>query len=141
MQELPGWLAYGHPLVMLATLGIAALALRLGLKLRKARQGQGRRTASDRARHLLFGKIAVSLICVGAIGGLLTMQFVRGEKVFQSFHAWISVLVVLLFLATAIVGRKLENGEGNVREIHAKFGMLAFLAVAVAAVAGFILLP
>lgn len=141
MQELPGWLAYGHPLVMAVTLGIVIFALRLGLKLRKSRQGQGRRVATDRAQHLLFGKIAVALICVGAIGGPLTMRLVRDEKLFQSFHAWISVLVVLLFVATAIVGKKLENGERSVREIHARLGVMAFLAAAVAAVAGFILLP
>lgn len=141
MQELPEWLAYGHPAVMALALGVAGLALRHGLKLRKARQGQAKRDAADRARHLLLGKIAVSLISVGIVGGPLTMQFVRGEPVFRSFHAWISTGVVILFIATAIVGRKLEHGERSVLELHAKLGILAVLAAAMAAVAGFILLP
>ncbi len=141
MQEFPEWLAYGHPAVMALAIGVAGLALRYGLKIRKAHRGQAGRGAADRAQHLLFGKIAITLISVGMIGGPLTMRFVRNEKTFQSFHAWISILVVLLFLVTAIAGRKLEHGDRSVRELHAKLGVLAFLAAAVAAVAGFILLP
>ena len=141
MEELPRWMAYGHPVLMFLSVGIAGTALRFGLKMRRARQRQGNRVATDRPRHLLYGKIAVGLISFGIVGGAVSMGLIRGEETFQSFHSWVASAVVVLFIATAIIGHKLEAGDRSVVEAHALFGVLACLAAAVATVAGFILLP
>jgi hypothetical protein len=60
---------------------------------------------------------------------------------FGSFHAWIGLLAAGLFAATALAGHRIETGQSRAFDAHALLGGVAVLAAAVAAVAGFVLLP
>ena len=46
-----------------------------------------------------------------------------------------------LFGAAALVGHRIEEGRSKAFDVHALLGLLAVLAAAVTAVAGFALLP
>lgn len=122
-------------------IALCALALRAGLALRRSRLGRGRRTPGQRRRHLRLAKPAVVLVCVGFFGGPLSAVWLRGWAPFASFHAWLGLLALVLFAAAALVGHRLETGRSRSFDLHALFGGLAVLAAALAAVAGFALLP
>lgn len=122
-------------------IALCALALRAGLALRRARLGRGRRTSAGRRRHLRLAKPAVVLVCVGFVGGPLSAVWLRNWTPFGSFHAWLGLLAAGLFAAAALLGRRLETGRSRAFDLHALLGALGVLAAAVAAVAGFVLLP
>ncbi len=126
---------------MLLSIGLAALALRAGLRLRRERQAGRRRPPELRRRHLRWAKPAAAMALVGFVGGPLSMAWLRGRDPFHTFHALLGVTAALLFAATAIMGRRLERGRTRALDIHALAGLLAVGCAALAAVAGFVLLP
>ncbi|MEB2344663.1 MAG: DUF4079 family protein [Deltaproteobacteria bacterium] len=138
---LARWLAYAHPAWMLAALTLAALALRSGLALRRARRLRVRRRPEDLRRHLAVAKPALVMVAAGFAGGPLSMAWLRGREPFATAHAWIGVAALLLFVAAGILGRRLERGRGRPRDAHALLATLALLAAAGAALTGFVLLP
>ena len=135
------WLAYAHPAWMVASIALAATALRAGLLLRRARRLKARRAPGLRERHLRFAKPAVALLLAGFIAGPISAFTLRGWGVFESFHGWLGLTCIALFAATARLGRSLERGRSRAFDAHALLGLLALLAAGVAAVAGFGLLP
>jgi hypothetical protein len=134
-------LAYGHPLWMLASIALAALAARTGLRMRNARRLSRPGRRGDRARHLRLAKLAVALLAIGAVGGPLSMAFLRGRAPFETAHGWIGVAAIALYAGAAWLGRSLERGTGKPRDAHAALALLALLASGLAALTGFVLLP
>ena len=126
---------------MVASLGLVALALRAGLRLRRARYGREPRTPDLLRSHLRLAKPAIALICVGLLAGPISAAWLRGWTPFETFHAWLGVLAAALFLAVAILGRRLERQRGRPVDAHAMLAALAVLVAAVAVVAGLVLLP
>ncbi len=139
------WLAYGHPAWMLIAIATAVLALRAGLGLRRARLARLPRTADARARHAKLGKVAVTLILLGFLGGPLSMWLLRGRAPYETAHSFLATFAAVLFVSVAILGRRLERGGGRSRrrmiDTHAALALLATLAAAVAFATGFVLLP
>jgi len=135
------WLAYVHPAWMLVGIALAAGALRAGLLLRRGRRLHLRRASDLRARHLRFAKPAVAMLLVGFVAGPISAFTLRGWEIFESFHAWVALACITLFLATARFGRELEHGRSRAFDAHALLGLVALLFAAIAAVAGFSLLP
>ncbi len=134
-------LAFLHPVWMLTSIALCALALRAGLQLRRARRGRARRRAETRRRHLRLAKPAVALIWIGFLAGPLSSAWLRDWTPFGTFHAWLGLVAALLFGSAAWIGRGLERGRSRAVELHGWLGGLAVLLAAVAAVAGFVLLP
>jgi hypothetical protein len=134
-------LAYAHPLWMTVALGLAALAARSGLRMRSARRLGTRRDPAERGRHLRRAKLAVAAIAIGAVGGPLSMLWLRDRKPFETAHAWIASAALLLFLIATWLGRRLERGRGRNFDAHALAAALALLAAGLAALTGFVLLP
>jgi hypothetical protein len=126
---------------MLLSIGLALLTLRAGLQVRRARLGRVPRDPSLRGRHLRLAKPAVTLVLIGFLGGPLSAVWLRGWQPFHSFHGVLGLAVASLFAAAAILGRRLERGRASARAAHAWLAALAVLGAAVAAVAGFVLLP
>jgi hypothetical protein len=140
-EGLARWLAYGHPLWMLAALSLAALALRSGLALRSARRRGARRAPGAVRRHLALAKPALGMVAVGFVAGPLSMAWLRDREPFGTAHAWVGTATVVLFLAAGLLGRRLERGRGRPLDAHALLATLAVLAAGVAALTGFVLLP
>jgi hypothetical protein len=134
-------LAFGHPLLMTIAIAAAALAGRSGLRMRSARRLGTQRDRADRGRHLRTAKLAIAMIAVGAVGGPLSMAFLRGREPFGTAHALAGITAAVLFAGAAWLGRRLEHGEARVRDRHALVALLALLASGVAAITGFVLLP
>jgi hypothetical protein len=126
---------------MLLSLGLAFLALRAGLALRRTRLRRSGRTPDLRARHLRLAKPAVAMVTAGFVGGLVSWVWLRGGEMLGSFHGLVGLLVMACFLAAAVLGHRIEAGRSRALDAHALFGGLAVLLAALAAVAGFALLP
>jgi hypothetical protein len=126
---------------MLASIALAGLTLRAGLALRRARLGRTPRDPALRRRHLRIAKPAVALVLAGFVAGPVSAVWLRGWDAFETFHGVLGLAVAALFLAAAVIGRRLERGRSRAFEAHARLGALAVLGALVAAVAGFVLLP
>ena len=142
------WLAYGHPVWMLVSLGLALAALRTGLSLRRARLRKRPAPRGTRALHLKLAKPAVVMLLVGFAAGPLSSWLLRGWTPFETFHGLAGGIAGVLFIATALRGRALElgparGGDGGpgTRDAHALLALAAVLAGATAAFAGFVLTP
>lgn len=125
---------------MTLCLGVLFFVLRLGLKSRKQRLKGARREPGMIRLHLKLAKPAVFFTVLGFLGGALSSSLVRGWSLFETFHAWAGLLVVLLFIVTAFYGKRAERGEGT-PGLHGLLGLLAMLGASLAAIAGFVLLP
>lgn len=130
-----------HPVWTLCGVLAAALALRVGLQMRKARQRGERRPPEWRRKHLRIAKPAVAIVLIGFLAGPLSSIYLRDWTPFERFHSWVAIVAAGLFGAAAVLGRRMERGEGRQLDAHGWLGLLAVLAAAVAAVSGFVLLP
>lgn len=140
-EGLARWLAYLHPVWMVASLGLTTLALRRGLQLRRGRRGHARRSRQDLRRHLTIAKPAVAMLGIGFLAGPLSMVWLRGREPFDSAHGWLGVLTITLVVATTVLGWRLEHGRTRAVDAHAALAALAVLAAAASAATGFVLLP
>ena len=126
---------------MIASIALAAAALRAGFALRRARAARRPALRGARRRHLRSAKAAVVLVAIGFVGGWISAVWLRGWSPFGTFHGVLGALVLALFAAAAVHGWRLERGRGGSRQAHALLGAYAMLGALVAAVAGFVLLP
>lgn len=137
--------AYGHPAWMLVALGLAVLTLRAGMRLRTQRQRRGVREARPRAEllraHLRLAKPTVVILLLGFIAGPISAVWLRGWAPFGKLHAWLGLVAAVLFGTAAWLGHRLEKGESTAPDAHGWTALLALLAAAITAVAGFVLLP
>ena len=126
---------------MLTAIALAALALRAGLALRRGRQTRARRSHALYAKHFRFAKPAVLLGVTGFVLGPLSMWALRGRAPFETVHAFFGVTAAALFVATGLLGWRLEHRLSRSVEAHARLGLALVLAAAAAAIMGFVLLP
>ena len=140
-EALARVLAWVHPAWMLAWLAVAAAALRLGLRMRRARRAGLRRPPELRRRHARLARPAVIALLLGFAAGPLSAVALRGFRAFESFHGFAGLAAAALFAAAGLLGHRLARGSSQAREAHGLLGALALLSAALAAVAGFSLLP
>jgi hypothetical protein len=107
---------------MVASLALVFAALRVGLSVRRARVARRPPPPGARQRHLRLAKPAVVCVGVGLVAGPASAVWLRGWEAFGTLHAWLGLAAAIGFGALALTGHRL-------------------LLAAVAAVAGFVLLP
>ena len=140
-DELVRALAWAHPTWMLLSIGAVAVALRHGLRLRRARLAGARRDPEWRRRHLRVARPAVAALLMGFVAGPLSAVALRGFEPFDTFHGAVGIAVAALFAAAAWLGHRIAHGRSRARDLHALLGGLGVLLAGLAAVAGFVLLP
>lgn len=126
---------------MIVSLAVAGTALRSGLRIRSARRRGLPPPRGGRERHLRLAKAAVAMVSIGFAGGPISAVWLRGFAPFASLHAWLATSAALLMVATAVLGRRLEHGAQQHRELHARFALGAVVLAAAALGTGFVLLP
>jgi hypothetical protein len=126
---------------MLASLALAALALRAGLALRRARRLGQRRSAGAYRGHLRLAKPALALLALGFAGGVASSVWLRGWDAFGTAHGLVATAALAALLATGALGHRLEHGQSRAVEWHAGLAALSVLLAAAAIGTGFVLLP
>jgi hypothetical protein len=126
---------------MLASLALAALALRAGLALRRARRLGQRRSLEAYRRHLRLAKPALALLALGFAGGVVSSVWLRGWDAFETAHGLVALAALAALLATGALGHRLEHGHSRAVEWHARLAALSVLLAAAAIGTGFVLLP
>ncbi len=141
-MELREIFIYIHPIAMSLGLLLALLTLRSGLALRRWRVVKQGARAPLKRKHLLLAKINVAWISTGFVFGPIAMGWALEKDVFQSTHAGLGATALVLWIAAAILGHRLEIGQATPpREVHLGVGLGAILFSAIAAVFGYSLLP
>jgi len=126
---------------MIGSLLTAALALRAGLSLRRARAARRPPPRGARQLHLRLARPAVVCLCVGFAAGIASGIWLRGFTPLTSFHGLLGCAALACFLLAARMGARLERGDATARELHARLAASALLLAVAAAIAGFVLLP
>ncbi len=133
------WLAYLHPIAMVAVLGLGLVVLLEGLQIRRARVLRQR---YDNRRHRRFARIFVLLVGAGFAAGLASMAFLRDKPVFGSVHALLTSTALAGVVIGGSLGLKLErNLRSSLRAPHALIASGGLLLGFAALVAGFAILP
>ncbi len=140
-EPLAGWLAYGHPAWMIVALGLCLFTLRIGLSLRRARAAGRPPPRGARVLHLRLAKPAVAIVLAGATLGPLSVALLRDWTPMSTFHSLLGGIAAVLFVGTALQGRRLERGDLSARNVHALLGGAAVSIALATAIAGFVLLP
>lgn len=144
-DETKQLLAFAHPALMTLAIVLVLLALRSGLRLRRARRTGGTPPSTTRRalreRHLRLAKSAVAVALAGAVGGPLSMALLLDRTPFETLHGWVGLLTAALLLGTAVLGHRIEAGESREYDLHGALAIATSLAAATSAVAGFVLLP
>lgn len=140
-DRLAFYLAYLHPLWMVASLALAVTTLRAGLALRRARRLGARRTPDAYRRHLRLAKPTLLCVGVGLAAGIASSVLLRGWDALHTAHGAVAVTTFGLFLATGTLGWRLEHGKSHAVEWHARLAALAVLGAAAAIGTGLVLLP
>ncbi len=81
------------------------------------------------------------LAILANIRGPISSWLLRNWTPFLTFHAWVGIAAVAVFVGLAVVGRRLEEGRAAARPVHSRLALLAALLAGLAAVSGFVLLP
>lgn len=134
-------LAWGHPALMVGVLVLLIATLRAGVAVRQARR-RGRGAISElRRTHLRLARPAVVLVVLGFVAGPASMAWLRDREAFDTLHAVLGTLAAALFVTTAVIGRRVEQGRLDASAAHGRVALAAMIAAGAAAVAGFVLLP
>ena len=126
---------------MLASLGLAGLTLRAGLRLRSARRRGARRSGADYRAHLRLARPTVWMLVLGFAGGPLSAVWLRGYEPLRTAHALAGGVALALFVATGVLGHLLQRRRSRAVEAHALLALAACVAAAAAFGTGFVLLP
>ena len=133
------WLAYLHPVAMVAVLGLGLIVLIEGLHIRR---GRILRHPWSNRRHRRFARVFLLLVGAGFAAGLASMAFLRGKPVFGSVHSGLTSAALVGFAIGGYLGLQLErNLRSPIRSVHAITASLGLLLALAAAVAGFAILP
>ncbi|MCP4004346.1 MAG: DUF4079 family protein [bacterium] len=134
------WLAYAHPIAMLAVLVLGLWVLREGLRIRRA--GLTHRKV-DSGRHARRARLFAALLILGCAAGLASQAWLREKPVLESVHSWLVGGTLLAISITATLGLRLEGQpeKRGFRTVHALLGSLGMLLALAAAVAGWSILP
>jgi hypothetical protein len=133
------WLAYLHPLAMIAILGLGIVVLREGLRIRRARL-TARPVQSE--RHRWLAKRFVPLAALGFCAGLASMAWLRDDDVFESVHSLLALGALAGLVSGGLLGLRLERrAGGRLRTLHSICAGLGLLIGLAAAVAGIAILP
>jgi len=128
---------YAHPVVALATVGLAARAAGLGF--------QGRTTGAAREvirrRHRRLAGWTWILVLLNWTGGLVAVRVLRPDlDVAASGHFTLGSLIAILFTAAAALSRWVPDHRGA-RAVHPVLGATAVVLTGVQVFLGLQLLP
>jgi hypothetical protein len=108
-------MAFIHPMIILLAILSGGYTGYLGWK--RFQFKRGRASASDFPwqKHIQWGKRFYILLWIGFLIGLGVLFYMKGEIFTSGFHAYVAILILLLFSIGVVLGSKLSKGKGTNR--------------------------
>ena len=126
---------------MVGVLVLLVLTLRLGLALRRHRLSGALRSRESIDRHIRWALPAVALLAVGFLAGGASAIWLRGWSPIGTLHGGLGLSVLLVFSVVVWLGRSLRQGRSQAAAVHGALALVGVALAALAALAGFVLLP
>jgi len=135
-------MAFIHPIVIVLAILSGVYTGYLGWKRFRFRRGQGSATDFPWQKHIRWGKRFYFLLWTGSFIGFGVLFYLKGTLLTSGFHAYLAVLILLLFSIGVSLGWKLSKGNGTNRLalIHMLINYITFSLVLVQIVLGVIFL-
>lgn len=108
-------MAFIHPIVILLAILSGAYTGYLGWKRFQFRRGRGSASDFPWEKHIRCGKRFYILLWIGFLLGGGALFYLKGEIFTSGFHAYLAVLILLLFSIGVALGGKLSKGKGTNR--------------------------
>ena len=108
-------MAVVHPVIILLAIISGAYTGYLGWKRFRFRRGLGSASDFPWQRHMRWGKRFYILLWVGSLVGLGFLFNLRSKFLTSGFHAYLAILILLLFSIGVLLGWKLSKGNGTNR--------------------------
>ena len=135
-------MAFIHPIIILLAILSGAYTGYLGWKRLQFRRGRGSASDFPWQKHIRCGKRFYILLWIGFLLGGGTLFYLKGEIFTSGLHAYLAILILLLFSIGVALGRKLSKGKGTNRLalIHMVINYSTFIFVLIQIVLGVIFL-
>jgi hypothetical protein len=104
-----------HPIVILSAIISGVYTGYLGWKRFQFRRGDGSASDFPWQKHIRWGKRFYILLWIGSFIGVGVLFYLRGTILTSGLHAYLAVLILLLFSVGVALGGKLSKGEGTNR--------------------------
>ena len=108
-------MAFIHPIVILLAILSGAYTGYLGWKRFQFRRGRGSASDFPWEKHIRCGKRFYVLLWIGFLLGGGALFYLKGEIFTSGFHAYLAILILLLFSIGVALGGKLSKGKGTNR--------------------------
>jgi hypothetical protein len=134
--------AFIHPIVIILAITSGVYTGYLGWKRFRFRRGRGSSSDFPWQRHIQWGKRFYILLWIGFLIGAGVLFYLKGKIFTSGLHAYLAVLILLLFSTGVSLGWKLSKGNGTNRlaSIHMVINYSTFFFVLIQIVLGVIFL-
>jgi hypothetical protein len=135
-------MAFIHPLVILIAAIVGIYTGSLGWKRFQFKRGKAPASAFPWQRHIRWGKRFFILLWIGALIGIGYVWYNEGTDSTPGLHAYVGILIVILFSIGFSLGLLLSKRKGGDRLalVHMGINYGTFLLVALQIVLGIFLL-
>jgi hypothetical protein len=135
-------MAFIHPIIILLAIFSGAYTGYLGWKRFRFKKGHGSASDFPWQRHIQWGKRFYILLWIGFLFGGGALFYLKGEIFTSGVHAYMAILILLLFSIGVALGGKLSKGKGTNRLalMHMVINYSTFFFVLIQIVLGVIFL-
>jgi len=131
-----------HPLVIVLAILSGVYTGYLGWKRFQFRRGRASASDFPWEKHIRWGKRFYTLLWIGFVIGPASLFYLKGKVFTTGFHAYLAILILLIFTLGVYLGWKLSKGNGTNRlaQTHMVINYSTFFFVLVQIILGVILL-
>ena len=108
-------MAFIHPVVIVLAIISGVYTGLLGWKRFRFRRGRGSASDFPWQKHIQWGKRFYVLLWIGSFIGVGALFSLKGTLLTSGLHAYLAVLILLLFSIGVALGGKLSKGKGTNR--------------------------
>lgn len=135
-------MAFIHPIVAILAILSGVYTGYLGWKRFQFKRGRALASDFPWKRHIQWGKRFYTLLWIGFLFGLGYLFYLKGKIFTSGFHAYLAVLILILFSIGIYLGLRLSKGRGkdSLALIHMGINYSTFIFVLIQIVLGLIFL-
>jgi len=129
-----------HPIITILAILSGIYTGYLGWKRFQFKRGHGSASDFPWQKHIQWGKRFYALLWIGFLIGLGFLSYLKGQIFTAGFHAYLGILILLLFSIGVYLGLRLSKGKRSDRLalIHMGINYGTFLLVLIQVILGMI---